>query len=148
MRMTLALLVFVAVLGAMAAGPISDAVAAWSAAQVQIAQIDANVKTFQIGVDAVQRANDRSFSWFALGVLATLAGPALFWLMRHNESEASYHERRAKFSERQRAIPAPPVQPWLPDVPHVDDIADVWVRLPPPRQSVGQSSETDRPVSW
>jgi len=147
MRMTLGLLVFVAVLGAMAAGPISEAVAAWSAAQVQIAQIDADVKIFQIGVDAVQRANDRSFSWFALGVLAALAGPALFWLLRQNESEAGYHARRAQADDRQVAQ-ARPVQPWLPDVPHVDNIADVWVRLPPPRQSVGKSSETDRPISW
>lgn len=96
MRMTLALLVFVAVLGAMAAGPISDAVAAWSAAQVQVAQIDAGVETYRIGIDAVQRANDRGLMYMALGAALVLVVLFLPRILRHYESEGDHYERMSR----------------------------------------------------
>lgn len=96
-------LVLVAALGAMAAGSIADAVATWSDAQVQIAQIDANVKMYQIGIDAVQRANDRAAAWFMIGALTVVGALALPWLLRNFEDEGDYHARqdRRRSSARQ-----------------------------------------------
>jgi|GEM_PF-4409359 len=111
MKATLAVLVFVAVLGAMAAGPIADAVAAWSAAQVEIAQIDANVKMYQIGIDAVERANDRSFTWFFMGVLTIIGALSLPWLLRQFESEDSYHARQLHIQDRRQQRQLTATQP-------------------------------------
>jgi len=95
-------LVLVAALGAMAAGSIADAVATWSDAQVQIAQIDANVKMYQIGIDAVQRANDRAAAWFLIGALTVVGALALPWLLRNFEDEGDYHARQDRLRSSAR----------------------------------------------
>lgn len=74
---------------------IAAAVASWSAAKVQVAQIDANVQIYRIGVDAVQRANDRGMMYMLLGAGLVLVALVLPRIMRHWESEDAHYARLA-----------------------------------------------------
>lgn len=81
---------------------IAKAVEAWSAAKVQVAQIDADVEIYRITVDAVQRANDRGMVYMLLGAALVLGALALPKIMRHWESEGAHYERMAKAQDAAR----------------------------------------------
>lgn len=83
---------------------IAKAVEAWSAAKVQVAQIDANVEIYRIGVDAVQRANDRGVMYMLLGAGLVLGALTLPRIMRHWEGEAAHYERIAKEQDRRHEV--------------------------------------------
>lgn len=75
---------------------IARAVEAWAGAKVQVAQIDAGVETYRIGIDAVQRANDRGLMYMALGAALVLVVLFLPRILRHYESEGDHYERMSR----------------------------------------------------
>lgn len=79
---------------------IARAVEAWAGAKVQVAQIDAGVETYRIGVEAVQRANDRGLMYMLLGAGIVLVVLLLPRIMRHWESEADHYERMSREQDR------------------------------------------------
>ena len=83
---------------------IARAVEAWAGAKVQVAQIDAGVETYRIGVEAVQRANDRGLVYMLLGAALVLGVLLLPRLSRHWESEADHYERMSREQDRRREV--------------------------------------------
>lgn len=82
---------------------IARAMEAWAGAKVQVAQIDAGVETYRIGVEAVQRANDRGLVYMLLGAALVLGVLLLPRILRHWESEADHYERMSREQDTRAA---------------------------------------------